>query len=257
MNRVVGLSRVGNIELLDLKIISEYYGRAFMPYPFMQMRTDPFANYDEYDAYARSVPDRYNHGDLRVFKKWFSSYLDADLRVECSMQYADSNSAGLRMVAHRLDQSGFLAIQKPDDVVEVLTLSPYDLGAAIAGTVELSGPGKHPAIVIPEYRQRHSAQPTDELVSVRKSPAAPAEVSVRSADVTVLARVQSDWQPARDWGFNRSKNAVVWVRLNDDGEYLYVPDFSCAKPMAARELSDRIDQLIAEDVQVLRELRGR
>jgi hypothetical protein len=260
VNRVVGLNRVGNIDLLDLKIISEYYGRAFIPYPFMRTRLNAFANYDEYAEYATSVPDRYNHGDLQLFRKWFSTYAEADLRVECSVQHADSDSVGLRMVAHRLDEYGFLAIQKPDDVVEVLTLSAYDLGTAIAGTVELTGPGRHPAIVIPEYGQSPSAGPgqqnDDEVFSLRNRPVTPVAVTVSSAEVKEFARVQSHWQPARDWGLKASKNTLVWMRLNEDGEYLYVPDFSCAKPMTARVLSDGIDRLIAEDVKVLRELRG-
>ncbi|WP_156661098.1 hypothetical protein [Mycobacterium sp. 852002-51163_SCH5372311] len=256
-NRVVGLNRVGKIDLLDVKIISEYYGRAFMPYPFMETRSHPFANYEEYSAYATSVPDRYNHGDLHMFQKWFSTYIDADLRVECSVHELNSESAGQRIVAHRLDHLGYLAIQQPDDVVEVLTLSAYDLGAAIAGTVELTKPGKHPAILIPEYGQGLSGHRDDELVAVQARPVAPTGVTVPRAEVTVFGRVQSHWQPARDWGFDATKSAVVWVRLGDDGEYLLAPDLSCAKPMTARELSDRIDRLIAKNVAVLRELRGR
>lgn len=256
MTRVVDLNRVGGIDLLDLKIIGEYRGRDFLPYPFMQTRPDPFVNYDEYAAYAASVPDRYNHGDLQAFQRWFSSYLQADLRVECSVQLLDSDTAGLRMVAHRCGEFGFLATQQPDDSVAVSAISSYDLGAAIAGTVELTKPGKHPEIVIPEYAPRSKPGGGEDGVVVRERIVTRAALNVPRSEVTVFARIQSHSQPARDWGFDSRKNAVVWVRLGNDGEYIYAPDLSCAKPMTARTLCDRIDRLVAQDVQRLRESRG-
>lgn len=241
--------------LRDLKIISEYYGRSFMPYPFMQTKPDDFADLDAYEAYATSVPDRYNHGDLHESRKWFTTYLNADLRVECSVQYLDdADAAGLRMVAHRLDDVGYLAIQQPDDSVEVFTLSPYDLGAAVAGSVGLTTPGKHPAIVVPEYAARSIR--SDDVAAVTRQRSAELATTVRRTDVTVFARVQSHWKPVRDWGFDRTKSAVVWVRLDNDGEYMYTRDLSCARPVSARQLSERIDLLIAKDIQALRELRG-
>lgn len=255
-NRVVELNRLGSISLLDLKIISEFYGRAFMPYPFMQTLPDHFDDLDEYNAYATSVPDRYNHGDLHEFHRWFSTYLEADLRVECSVQEIGSDSAGLRMLAHRCGEDGFLAIQKPDDSAEVLTLSPYDLGAAIAGSVELTGPGTHREIVIPEYARPAVGGP-DDMVSVQQQHSTQMSKTVPRADVVVFARVQSHWQHTREWGFDSTRSAVVWVRIRDDGEYMYVPDLTCAKPMGAQHLSERIDRLIAKDVQILRELRNR
>lgn len=256
MTRVVDLNRVGSIALRDLRIISEGYGRDFLPYPFMQTVADPFANYDEYAAHAATVPDRYNEGDLRTFHKWFSTYLQADLRVECSVQYLNSDTAGLRMVTHRSGESGFLAKQESDDAIAVSALSAYDVGAALAGMVELTKPGKHPEIVIPEYARRPKPSGDDGAVVVQEQIVTRAAITVPRAEVTVFARVQSHCRPARDWGFDTRKNAVVWVRLSDDGEYIYAPDLSCAKPMTAPVLSDRIERLIAQDVKVLRELRN-
>ena len=51
------------------------------------------------------------------------------------------------------------ATQRPDDVVEMFTLSPYDLGPAIAGMVELTKPGARPVIVIPDYVPQSSSSP--------------------------------------------------------------------------------------------------
>ena len=52
------------------------------------------------------------------------------------------------------------------------------------------------------------------------------------------------------------KNAAVWVRIKDDGDYLYQPDFSQAKPMSRPMLAERIDRLISEDVKALRQFRN-
>jgi EspG family len=255
MTRVVDVDRVGSIDLLDLKILSERYGRDFLPYPFMQTRRDPFVNYDEYSAYATEVPDRYLHGDLKRFQRWISTYLQADLRVECSVQSLDSDTAGLRMVAHRAGEFGFLATQQADDTVMVSALNAYDIGTAIAATVELTKPGKRPEIVIPDYAPRPPRKADDGSISVRERIVSHTAVTTPRSDVEVFARVQSHWQPARDWGFDGRKHAVVWVRIRDDGEYIYAPDLTCAKPMTARLLSERIDRLIAQDVTILRELR--
>jgi hypothetical protein len=48
---------------------------------------------------------------------------------------------------------------------------------------------------------------------------------------------------------------VVWVRIYDDGEYIYVPDHSHARPMTKSLLHEQIDRLIADDVAILREFR--
>jgi hypothetical protein len=46
------------------------------------------------------------------------------------------------------------------------------------------------------------------------------------------------------------------VRIKDDGEYLYQPDFGEAKPMSRPMLAERIDRLISEDVKALRQFRN-
>jgi hypothetical protein len=252
---VVGLNRVGRIDLRDLTAVSEFHGREFLPYPFMirdPARRGPSAG-------MHSAPDRFNHGDLRIFKPWFTTCMTADIRVECNVQYLGADTPSLRILAHRSGESGFLASQKPDDTIEVFTVSPYELGAATAASALPSKPGKQPNIVIPEYIPRRPRPVDDDTensfaFSVPVAmPDRPARVP--EAEVSVYATIQSHWRPARNWGFDRTKDAAVWLRISADGDYLYVPDYSHAKPMTTRGLRDAIDRLIGEDLKQLLQFR--
>ncbi|WP_396912360.1 hypothetical protein [Mycolicibacterium sp.] len=51
-------------------------------------------------------------------------------------------------------------------------------------------------------------------------------------------------------------DVLVWVRIKDDGDYIYSSDYSVAVPVTAQALRDRIDHAIATDVSVLRRRRG-
>lgn len=245
----VDLKRLGRIDLLDLNIINEFLGREFLPFPLVPTQPNRFTHFDEYTAHATSVPDRFNHGDLMVFKKWFSTFSAADLRVECRVQFFGGDTPSERLLAHRCDQLGFLAVQRPDDIVEIFTLSPYDLGPAIAASVDLTNPGGRAAVVIPEYVPQSLRDRTDE----QQGSTPP--IAVPEAEVRAYATVQSHRRPARDWGVDQEKDAVVWVQVADDGDYLYAADYESAQPMTRHLLRDRIDQLIAADVALLRQYR--
>lgn len=252
----VTLKPAGTVDLLDVQLYSEFLGREFLPFPLIPTRPRRIKRHDEYMAYARSIPDRFQHGDLHIFKKWFDTYVDADIRVECRVQHFGADTPFVRILAHRREQSGYFATQQPDeDAVDVLSLSPYDLGAAIAGTVELTQPGRNPQIVIPEYVPQ-SLRDADRNAAADGHRVAKPGVAVSNDEVTAYATVQSHREPARTWGLDQDKNAVVWVRIKDDGEYIYAPGYRYAKPMTRRELADRIDRLISEDVASLRESRG-
>jgi hypothetical protein len=160
------------------------------------------------------------------------------------------------VVANRVGELGFLAQQRPnEDVIDVYEVSPYDLGRAIADAVALTKPGCRSEIVIPEYApavdDAYAAGDLRVHVAVDRT-----TTEVRRADVTAFATVQSHWRPTRRWGFDPGKNGVVWVRIKDDGEYIYATDFSLATPMSRRTLAERTDKLIAEDVKVLRDFRS-
>lgn len=248
------LNQIGTIKVVGVDALSESHGREFMPHPLAHTRSSPFANLDEYAVYAAEVVDRVVHGDLGGFRQWFSSYVKADLRVECTVDTAGGRRG--RIVAHRSDQSGFLAAQQADDdLVDVYTLSPYEIGAAITACSPLTAPGKRSKLTIPDFGHGPGGGTETDAVAVRAQIDPLDGLVVPRSEVTVFARVQSRWQPARDYGFDPSKKAVVWVQISDDGDYIYVPGFTHLTPMSARTLADRIDELIAEDVAAIRQSR--
>jgi hypothetical protein len=252
------LRELGSISLLDLDIISKFYGRDFLPYPFMFTRPSKLSGRDDYSTYVRSVPDRFNNADLAQFQQVLGCYANADIRVECHVQYIPADTASVRVVAARHGQLGCLAKQRPDeDVIDVYELSPYALGPAVADAAGLQKPGRHSAIVVPEYAPvADDPLPTDEF-SIHQTVEnnSPTGASVSRADVTAFSTVQSHWRPTRSWGIDHGKNAAVWVRIKDDGDYLYAADMSEATPVSTSILAERINRLIAEDVKALRHFR--
>lgn len=251
------LRQIGSIDLVDLDIISRFHGRDFLPFPFMFTLPSRFSWHDEYAEYARSVPDRFNHGDLRTFQECAGAYAHADIRVECHVQYIPADTPNIRLVACRIDQLGFLAKQRPEeDVIDAYELSPYLLGPAVADSVALHKPGSRRAIVIPEFAPAtNQARACEDFTSRHTMEGAPGAIEVPRAEVAAFGTAQSHWRPTRSWGIDPGKSAAVWVRINDDGEYLYAADFSEAKPMSRQLLGERIDQLISEDVKALRQFR--
>jgi hypothetical protein len=252
------LRAVGSISLLDLDIISRFYGRDFLPFPFMFTQPSRFSRRDEYAEYARSVPDRFNNGDLAVFQQCAGAYAAGDIRVECHVQYIPADTPSVRVVAVRFDQMGFLAKQRPDDdVIDIYELSPYLLGPAVAEAAGLDKPGRRSGIVIPEYvRASNNVGASEDLTIQHTIEGTPNSVNVPRAEMTAFGRVQTHWRPTRRWGIDPGKKFAVWVQIKDDGEYLYKPDFSEATPMTRPVLAERIDRLISEDVKALREFRS-
>jgi hypothetical protein len=250
------LSQVGTLDLLDLKIISEYCYCGFLPNPFMFTQRTRFDTLDEASAYATTVPDRFRYGDLSTFQQCAIAYLNADIRVECHVQYIPANTPSVRAIACRTGQLGFIGVQQPHaDAIDVYTVSPYDLGAAIADVVPLDRSGGHPTIVVPQYVRRPPAEFETEELSVSHRLSSSTETKIRASEVIAYATVQSDWRPARNWGFDRSKPGLVWVRIRGDGDYIYAPDHACARPMTKLVLQDRIDRLIADDIAILKDYR--
>jgi hypothetical protein len=255
---IADLREIGSITVLDLEIISKSYGRDFLPYPFMFTQSPGVSSRSQYLDYASAVPERLHNGDLAAFKRCVMSYGDADIRVECHVQYIPADRPSIRVMAARHDQFGFLAKQRPDeDVIDLYELSPYLIGPAVADSVVLNKPGSRDEIVIPDYvPPPDNADPHDDL-AIRSTIEHPTNATaVSRAEVSAYATVQSHWRPTRNWGMDIGKNAAVWVQIKDDGDYLYATDFSVAKPMAQAALAERIDHLITEDVKALRQFRG-
>lgn len=248
--------QLGTMSLLDLEAIIEFDGRKFLPYPLMFTRPLPYHTQAEALAYTVTVPDRFLHGDLRHLAECTTAYLDSDIRVECHVQHIPAETPSVRAIAWRTGQLGYFAAQRPhEDAVDAYAVSPYDLGAAVAEAVPLEEPGRHSAIVVPEFVSRRGGQFAAAGFSVNHRMEAPAEVTIPAQDVTVYSTVQSHWRPTQKWGFDRDKAALVWIRVKDDGDYIYVPDGSHARPLTELMLQDRIDRLIADDIAILREFR--
>jgi hypothetical protein len=251
------LREVGSLDLQDLAAINEACGRDLVPYPLMFTGGSRFASEDERRAYNRGVPDWLEHGDLRVFAHAMEAYSAPDLRVECHVQHIPADVPSVRVLIYRLGDLGFLFTQRPDaDVVEVFSLSAYDLGAAISEEVPLSGPGRHARIVVPEFSRAPASDFDSGDFDVRHIDESRAEVIVPGHDLAVYATVQSHWRPARKWGVDYDKEAVVWMRVHDDGDYISARDHRYASPMTREVLRDRVDELISDDVLLLRQMRS-
>lgn len=249
---------VGEVGLADLKVISDFYGREFLPYPFWITEPRRFATRDEYVAHASSIVSRFQEGDLSIFREWAGTYVDADIRVECHVKYPQRTHQPVRLMAHRMGDRGFFSAQRPtEDTVDVFSLSPYDLGAVIAESVPTGKPGTMPSVAIAEYRPARSRIENDDVVvSHSIDDDTPIPMLSRSS-VMALGTVQSHWRPARRWGLDRSKTGVAWVEIQDLGVYIYDRDLLVARPMTKDILRERVDRLISEDVAILRELRQR
>src|ERR1700759_1864305 len=113
----------------------------------------------------------------------------------------------------------------------------------------------HSDILLQESVPRCQAEYDTDAFVVHHKSASTSEVTIPASEVTAYSTIQSHWRPTRKWGLDRGKRALVWVRINDDGEYIYVPDHSHARPMTQSFLQEQIDRLIADDVAILREFR--
>jgi hypothetical protein len=222
----------------------------------MQTQATPFATTDEAAAYGNSVLDRFHYGDLGVFADCVYGYANADIRVECHVQYIPADTSSVRLCAYRVGELGFFGAQRPDaDMIDVYRLSPYELSAAVCDELPLTQPGRRSRIIVPEYAPKpRNAFDTGDFV-IHHASEAPAEVTIPASEVSVYSTVQSHWLPTRRWGFDGRKSSVVWIRVIDDGDYIYARDFSHAVPMTGPPLHRRIDELIAEDIAILREFR--
>jgi hypothetical protein len=248
------LDYVGAIDLLDIGVFGESFGRSFLPYPFTYTEPTRFATAQSAADYARTVPDRFQYGDLASFAGPLRTCEAADIRVECHVQYIPDTTPSLRLVACRQGEVGFVAVQRPDaDVVDIYAVSPYELGSVVCDFVSFDRPGRHPSIVVPEFAPRDRAEFDDGDFVLRDEVESPTHVAILSKALSVYSVIQSHWRPARELGPDRSKAAVVWIRVDGDGDYIYEPEYACARPMSDSTLQRRIDQLIADDVAVLRE----
>jgi hypothetical protein len=244
---------VGALDLFDLLLFNDRNLRDSLPYPFMLTRPSRFEFADEVARYGARLPDRLRSGDLTAFARCLDAWPRADVTVTGHVQYIPADTPSIRVLAFRAGQSGYLVQQRTDaDAVDVSTISPFELGAAVAAAMNLEGPGRHPQIVIPEYVSTRPAVAEDDVV-VRHALTDQPGTRVSVSQLSAYAKVQSNWRPANGWGVDARKELLVWMRLKDDGEYLGVPDRSHGIPLTANLLRERIEGLIAADIELLHE----
>lgn len=253
----VSRREVGALELLDLQLITERQGHESLPYPFMLTRPTRFEFVDEIAGYASHLPDRLHSGDLSVFAGCLRALARADITVTGHVQYLPADTPSIRVLAFSAGQAGYLLEQRADaDVVDVYAVPPFELGPAIASAMSLEQPGTHPRILNPEYVPAQPAVEDEADVVVRHGMHTEAGVMVSISQVSAYGTVQSDWRPMGEWGVDPRKESLIWVRIADDGDYLGTTDRSSGIPLTAAILRDRIDDLISDDLETLREARG-
>lgn len=248
---------IGALDLFDLQLINERHGRDSLPYPFMLTRPTRFEFVDEVARYATELPDRLRSGDLSVFSRCLEAWAHADITVTGQVQYIPADTASVRVLAFRTGQSGYLVEQRADaDLVDIWAVSPFELGVAVTNAMRLDKPGRHPGITIPEYTEARSAFMDSDHVVVRHDVSATSGVAVSASQMSAYAKVQSNWRPPGEWGIDPRAESLTWMRMRDDGDYLGTSDDSAGIPLTAALLCERIDELIAEDIERLREARG-
>lgn len=244
---------VGTLDLFDFQLINERFGRELLPYPFMLTRPTRFEFVDEVARYAAQLPDRLRSGDLTAFARCLDAWPHADVTVTGHVQYVPAVTPSIRLLAFRTGQSGYLLEQRADaDVLDVYTVSPFELGAAMVAAMGLEQPGRHPLVVDAEYVPSRPAVVDEDDVVVRHGVSAERGVKRSISQLSAYAQMQSSWRPAREWGVDPRKESLIWVRLDGDGDYLGAPDRSSGVPLTAALLRERIDGLIDADIEWLR-----
>jgi len=245
---------VGALDLLDLQLLNERSGRDSLPYPFMSTRPTRFEFLDEVTRYSAQLPERLRSGDLSVFARCLDAWQHADVTVTGHVQYVPAATPSIRVLAFQAGQSGYLLEQRADeDVLDVSTVAPSEVGAAVATAMRLEQPGRHPLVRNAEYvPTRSEAVDEDDDVVVRHGVSVERGVKVSISELSAYAQVQSNWRPSREWGVDSRKEALIWVRIKDDGDYLGAPDRSSGIPLTASLLREQIEEMIAADIEWLR-----
>ena len=245
------LTRIGSMTPLELIMLAKYVRMEDLPFPFLGCYRHPFLKIEEYLAHQDEVISSYLAEEDKCVNHWFASFLHADIWVECMTPL-------LPMLAHRRGQVGYFAVQRFGDLtIDVYSVSPYNLGSAIASGAALSKPGRKERVVLPGMPiptlAEQSAHDSDDFTIAH---------TVTSPMISVLtapygeSTVQSRYQPARERRFDITRARVKWVSVDGDGDYIAEPERKYFTPMSRQALTRRIDELIASDVRAVRAARG-
>lgn len=265
--QTVALRQSGSVELNDLIGMCPDQGDG-VPYPFWRTNRSPYWG----DIAKRLEPlDRRFTGQADTIGRWVSTYTQADIWVECRVNSFDKAIGDGRLMGHRLGDDGFLALQRPHaDVIDIYELSAVALGAALAASAGLWRPGSRSAITVPGILDDFTTVPPpanpdfaasedDEYgysVTLRAQHRQSASATVDQNTLMLLGTAQSRFEPRPVRDVDWTKPAVVWVRVRNDGDYIYTENYRHAVPLTPPLLQERIDALIAADVAALRKNRG-
>lgn len=249
--------RIGTLSVLDLHIISAEYGRAFLPYPFRITRSVSFRYEHEMRSYQAQLRESIAAGEFAHLRRWLDVQLrDAEIRIES--MFMDTTEVTDAFSATRWQDLGFIARQEADDTISVTQLSAYELGTEIGKLARLAGaPGEYPRVVIPSLNVRPRPEMTEAPESVIFDHVATLDppTVVTFQELLAGGEIHTDHRPAVDWRPDRTKEFLGWVSTVH-GDYIVQSPYEYATPVTRKQLTDRINELIAGDVAAIREQRA-
>ncbi|WP_234799952.1 hypothetical protein [Mycolicibacterium diernhoferi] len=138
------------------------------------------------------------------------------------------------------------------DVVDIHRVTSYALAGVIAESVGLVGPGRHVRVAVSGGGDRLPPAPAavDEyddfgflIPSAEPGDAALSVVDAR--DVAAIGTVRT-WQDRhRHWGDDANSHVLQWIRVAEDGDYLYAPGgVGYAEPLDVELLRTCVEELI-------------
>ena len=255
---------VDTVAVVDLESACALFDWETLPYPLGRSR--PVGSVWLASRAGEPIADRLAGGDLPGVRSWVEALVRSDVCVECRVHPFDAHTPELRLHALRAGECGFVAVQTRDqdgvDVVDIYSVAPDALAAAVAESVGLVGAGAHPRIAVAGGGNHLPKMPDaleqyDDLgFPVRR--AEPDEPPARVFDVSevvVTGTVQTRCGPARQWGADPQSRSLQWVQVSGDGDYIYEFD-GHAEPLSEEMLRRFIEGFIADDMEAARARRG-
>lgn len=228
---------VGSVAVVDLEAACEAYGRE-LPQPLGRSR--PVGSVWLLTRDVGPIEDRLRDGDLRGIRGWVEAVARPEVSVSCRLSYSDEDARDLRLHAMVVDGTARVAVQRTDadgvDTVDIHSLWPGDLGAAVAGAIGLTGPGAQPRIAVTGCGDRLPAPAIEERDEFGFSGMDSGALAVDETEVSGIGAVQIR---ADSWG-----ETLQWVHVDGDGDYLYAADEGYAEPVDATMLRRTLDDLI-------------
>ncbi|GLE55288.1 hypothetical protein NJBCHELONAE_05990 [Mycobacteroides chelonae] len=253
------IRRVGELQLLDMRILWEQHGADLLPYPLAITERSRFKSADEYEVYKSDVITRFREGELRWFERYLSLFLNhPDIRVEYYAHDLTNDIPIHRVSAVRSDQWACLVGQRTgEDIVAVFELSVEEIGPAIANMAGgIANAADHPRVQIEGFTTTNELPASDALQIRNSTSVDPQQFPlICQEEITAFGSVQSNYAPAREWGRDYSKELTRWVHTKR-GSYIISRDGLLAEAMKPGALVARINALISDDAGRVRMQRS-